>query len=265
VEVNQGSAFAWLLHCWGKSQAEKATGKIQACWRGVKFPREIDCHLALNLAYRLFCRGNNITDLKECSKLVSLPVLRALALNGKLLFPQVPSLFASASHVASSSIGRHQGCGVGSEMSDSNSDRYKIPDTDSDFYKISDSDVREWSLAVNDFVATSNQLKSWYTARCFNKSFKICYTISTGIPILVEWYIKWSNWTSGVGQKIRLRLSVLSGIRLRNTGCHHVHSESLVCSFMICRCLLHTLLSIESLVLYSHNHIWRVLRLSELD
>jgi len=39
-------------------------------------------------------------------------------------------------------------------------------------------------LAVNYFVATSNQWISWYTARitCFNRSFKRNYTISTGIP-----------------------------------------------------------------------------------
>jgi len=39
-------------------------------------------------------------------------------------------------------------------------------------------------LAVNNFVATSNQWKLWYTARilCFNKSFKRNCTISTGIP-----------------------------------------------------------------------------------
>jgi len=38
------------------------------------------------------------------------------------------------------------------------------------------------SLAVNNFVATSNQWRSWYTARilCFNKSFKRNCTISTG-------------------------------------------------------------------------------------
>jgi len=33
-------------------------------------------------------------------------------------------------------------------------------------------------------------------------------------PILGVWCKKWSNWTSGVGQKIRLRLPVLLGIRL---------------------------------------------------
>jgi len=41
-------------------------------------------------------------------------------------------------------------------------------------------------LAVNNFVATSYQWNSWYTARilCFNKSFKRNCTISTGIPNL---------------------------------------------------------------------------------
>jgi len=39
-------------------------------------------------------------------------------------------------------------------------------------------------LAVNNFVATSTQWKSWCTARilCFNRSFKRNCTISTGIP-----------------------------------------------------------------------------------
>jgi len=37
-------------------------------------------------------------------------------------------------------------------------------------------------LTVNYFVATSNQWKSWYTARitCFNKSFRRNCTISAG-------------------------------------------------------------------------------------
>jgi len=50
---------------------------------------------------------------------------------------------------------------------------------------------------------------------CFNKSFKRNCTISTGIPNLGVWCKKRSNWTSGVGQKIRLRLPVLLGIRIR--------------------------------------------------
>jgi len=58
-------------------------------------------------------------------------------------------------------------------------------------------------LVINNFVATSNQWKSWYTARilCFNKSFKRNCTISTGIPDFGVWCKKWSNWKSGVGKK----------------------------------------------------------------
>jgi len=41
-------------------------------------------------------------------------------------------------------------------------------------------------MAVKNYVGTSNQRKSWYTARilCFNRSFKRNCTISTGIPNL---------------------------------------------------------------------------------
>jgi len=58
-------------------------------------------------------------------------------------------------------------------------------------------------LAVNNFVATSYQWNSWYTARilCFNKSFKRNCTISTGIPNLGVWCKKWFNGTSGFRQK----------------------------------------------------------------
>jgi len=57
-----------------------------------------------------------------------------------------------------------QGCGVGGKMSD--------------LFEISDSDsLSEWSLTVNNFVATSTQWKSWYTARilCFKKNFHKLY------------------------------------------------------------------------------------------
>jgi len=40
-------------------------------------------------------------------------------------------------------------------------------------------------------------------------------TISTGIPNLRVWCKKWSNWASGVGYKIWIRLLLLLGIRLR--------------------------------------------------
>jgi len=44
-------------------------------------------------------------------------------------------------------------------------------------------------LAVSNFVATSNQWKSWHTARilCFNKNFKRNCTISTGISDWGVW------------------------------------------------------------------------------
>jgi len=78
-----------------------------------------------------------------------------------------------------------QGCGVGGKMCDSNSDLSKISDSDS---LIS----REWSLAVNNFVVTSTQCKSWYTARiiCFNKRFGRNCTVSKWIPNLGLWWKK---------------------------------------------------------------------------
>jgi len=48
-----------------------------------------------------------------------------------------------------------------------------------------------------------------------DKSFKRNWIISTRIPNLRLWCKKLSNWTSGVGQKIRLRLPLLLGIRLQ--------------------------------------------------
>ena len=62
-----------------------------------------------------------------------------------------------------------------------------------DFSKISDSDsliLSEWNLAVNNFVATNTQWKSWYTTRiiCINKSFIRNCAISTGIANLGVWY-----------------------------------------------------------------------------
>jgi len=58
--------------------------------------------------------------------------------------------------------------------------------------------VNKVYLAVNNFVATSNQWKSWNTARilCINKSFKRNGIISTGMPNSAMWFKKWSNWTS---------------------------------------------------------------------
>ena len=49
----------------------------------------------------------------------------------------------------------------------------------------------------------------------FQQKFQKNCTISTAIPNLGVWSTKWSNWTSGVGQKIRLRLPVLLEIRLQ--------------------------------------------------
>jgi len=94
-------------------------------------------------------------------------------------------------------------------------------------------------LAVNNFVATSIQWKSWYTATilCFNKSFKRHCTISTGIPNLGVWCKKiiQLNFRTLGRTTIRLRhwLLVSLGIwlhpknsdslrlrhRLRNPGC----------------------------------------------
>jgi len=56
-------------------------------------------------------------------------------------------------------------------------------------------------LAVNNFVATSDQWKSWCTARiiCFNKSFIRNCTTSTGTSNLEVLCQKWFDWTSGVG------------------------------------------------------------------
>jgi len=49
--------------------------------------------------------------------------------------------------------------------------------------------------------------------------FKRNCSVSTGISNLGVWCKKWSNWTSGVGQKKRLRLPVLLGIRLQPKTC----------------------------------------------
>jgi len=77
----------------------------------------------------------------------------------------------------------------------------------------------EWSLAVNNFAAISNQWKSWCTARilCCNKSFQRNCTISTGIPDLKVRCKKWFNWTSGggVGQKNPTPTSSVLSNRLR--------------------------------------------------
>jgi len=73
-------------------------------------------------------------------------------------------------------------------------------------------------LAVNNFVATSNQWKSWCTARiiCFNKIFKRNCTISTGFPNFRGWCKKYSIWLPESDKIIwlRHRLLVLVGIRL---------------------------------------------------
>ena len=57
-------------------------------------------------------------------------------------------------------------------------------------------------FGCQQFCSNYNEWKSLYTARilCFNKNFKN-RTISTGIPSLGLRCEKWSNWTSGVGQK----------------------------------------------------------------
>ena len=46
-----------------------------------------------------------------------------------------------------------------------------------------------------------NEWKSWCREICFNKSFNRNCAISTGIPNLGVWFKRWSDWTSGVGQK----------------------------------------------------------------
>ena len=51
-------------------------------------------------------------------------------------------------------------------------------------------------------------------------------TISTGIPNLGVCCKKWSNWTFGVGQKIRLRLPLLLGIRLHPKTSDSYDSDS---------------------------------------
>jgi len=55
-------------------------------------------------------------------------------------------------------------------------------------------------LTANNFVAISDQWKSWCTARnlCFSKRFKRNCTVSAGIPISGVWYTKRSNWTFSV-------------------------------------------------------------------
>ena len=65
--------------------------------------------------------------------------------------------------------------------------------------------------------ASYNRWRTLCTVRniCFNKSFKRDCTIWRGIPNLKVWWKKWSDWTSRVGQNIRLRLPVLFGIRIR--------------------------------------------------
>jgi len=88
-----------------------------------------------------------------------------------------------------------QGCWVGGKMNDSNSDLSKISDFVTDLYIVSDTDSltkHDWNLVVNNFVATSNQWKSWYIARiiCFHNSFKRNYPISTRIPNLGVWCTK---------------------------------------------------------------------------
>jgi len=119
-------------------------------------------------------------------------------------------------------LSKNQGCGVGSKISDSESNLSEI--SDSGLSEISNTRIRPVNIKGMEFGCW-NQWKSWYTARnlCFNKSFKRNCTISTGCNLWV-WCKKWSNWTSGVGvgQKIRLSLPVLSGIRL-----HPKTSESL--------------------------------------
>jgi len=88
----------------------------------------------------------------------------------------------------------------------------------------------EWSLAVNNFAAISNQWKSWCTARilCCNKSFQRNCTISTGIPDLKVRCKKWFNWTSGggVGQKNPTPTSsVLSNVKNDSIGLPEEESD----------------------------------------
>jgi len=55
---------------------------------------------------------------------------------------------------------------------------------------------------------------------CFNKSFERKCAISTGIPNLRVWWKNWSNWNSGVGQKIRpLVMLEMDSTRKPRTPC----------------------------------------------
>jgi len=62
-------------------------------------------------------------------------------------------------------------------------------------------------LAVNNFVATSNKWKWWYTAKNlhFNKTFKKTVPIqqarvrNNNLGVRCK---KWFNWTSGVGKNL---------------------------------------------------------------
>jgi len=76
---------------------------------------------------------------------------------------------------------------------------------------------------VNNFVATSNQWKSWYTAKsiCFKESFKRNCTISTGIPIFRSVMqndsigFTESESNKKIQLRQRFRFLVFLGIRLR--------------------------------------------------
>ena len=105
-------------------------------------------------------------------------------------------------------------------------------------------------MAVNNFVATSNQWKSLCTARilCFNKSFTRNCAISTGIPNVG---VRCKNNSVGLlesesDKKIRLRIFLLIGIRfqlhpktsdslrlrhwLHNPACNeHLHKQTQQC------------------------------------
>ena len=82
--------------------------------------------------------------------------------------------------------------------------------------KISDSRHRLFKTMEWNFALEINGNRGEENEICFNKGFKRNCTISTGIPNSGVWCRKWSNWTSAVGfrKKIRLLLPVLLGIRL---------------------------------------------------
>ena len=101
----------------------------------------------------------------------------------------------------------------------------KFPTPASDLSKISSTDsrlrllnVKRMKFGCQQFCSNLHTMEIVVVVRilCFNKVSKeiVLYHFNR-IPNLGVWYKKWSNWTTGVGQKIRLRHLVLLEIRLR--------------------------------------------------